>query len=362
MRFTKSNIDRRRLLKLAGTAASSYLLVSCSDDDETISESTERDHPYWEPANLEEYMDDELQAFYQLLPDPLLDFENVPIQALRFGLNSTPSAQGLIIEDVEIPSSYDGQPVILRIYRPAQLEENAPAIYSIHGGGMVIGSISMDDARNIHLANSLNALVVAPEYRLAPEYPYPVPLEDCYVGLTWLSDSASELGIDSSRIAISGQSAGAGLAAGLSLLARDQGGPKICFQHLIYPMIDDSNTSQSSFTNADSKVWSRQSNLFGWSAYLEGRDGSDDIPYYAAPSRATDLTNLPPAFIAVGSLDIFMDEDIEYARALTRAGIATELHVYPGAFHGFDTMLPNASLSQRWSEVEMAALRKGIAK
>jgi len=355
-------ISRRKLIGMSGAVASGYMITSCSSDNnnggnaEDIAPSRV-DPTTWEANDLEALIDSELLMQYRDLPVTFDIIER--IAGVQFPLGSPPSIPGMTIETVDVVSD-DGYPVPVRVYRPDALDEDAPAVYSIHGGGMITGSIAQDENRNIDLAKQLNVLVVAPEYRLAPGNPYPLPLNDCYAGLNWLFNSAGELGVDPTRIAIAGQSAGAGLAAGVVLLDRDQNGPRICYQHLIYPMIDDRNQSRSSYNNADSKTWSRDANLFGWSAYLGELSGTDGIPYYAAPSRAADLSNLPPTYIAVGTLDVFMDEDIDYARALNVAGVAIELHVYPGVFHGFDILMPETMAAQRWYADELVALRKGI--
>ena len=192
----------------------------------------------------------------------------------------------------------------------------------------------MDDALFGQLCPTLGLIGVSVEYRLAPETPYPGPLEDCYRGLSWAYENAAELGIDRSRLGIRGISAGGGLAAALALLARDRGEIPLAFQLLDCPMLDD---RQRTFSSQQSglAVWSRESNTYGWRSYLGDLYGTDDIPYTAAPARAEDLTGLPPAFVSVGTVDGFLDEDVDYALRLNHAGIPTELHLYPGACHGY---------------------------
>jgi acetyl esterase/lipase len=250
--------------------------------------------------------------------------------------------------------------VVVRLYRPAQLVIPAPALLWIHGGGMVLGDLDMDDDWCASTAAQVGIVVASVDYRLAPEHPFPSPLEDCYTGLRWLTHQAQALGIDSSRIAIGGASAGGGLAAGLGLLARDRGEIDVAFQLLVYPMLDDRNAATHSPSSADPKVWNRRANEVGWNAYLSGRAGADDVSPYAAPARATALSGLPPAYINVGDLDLFVDEDVAYAQALMRAGVPVELHVYPGAFHGSNTFVSRSDLSQRWSRDERAALARAL--
>jgi acetyl esterase/lipase len=206
----------------------------------------------------------------------------------------------------------------------------------------------------------LGAVVASVEYRVAPEFPYPIPMEDCYSGLEWFFAKADEFGVDPNRIALGGASAGGGLAAGLALLARDRRRVKPCFQLLTYPMLDDRNVSPSSHGITDTRVWNRAANQAGWDAYLAGDAGAADVPVYAAPSRCTDLGGLPPAIVTVGNLDMFLDEDIAYAQALLQAGVPTELHVYPGAFHGSNIFVAHSDLSQRWKRDELGALERAL--
>jgi acetyl esterase/lipase len=253
----------------------------------------------------------------------------------------------------------DGQPdVTVRVYHCPDTPSPAPVVYWIHGGGYMFGSALTDDARLNRWAEELGCVVVSVEYRLAPEDPYPAPLEDCYTGLLWTFARASDLGIDPSRVVIAGASAGGGLAAGLALLARDRGEVPVAYQLLIYPMIDDRNTTVSS--HIETVVWTRAANHLGWRAYLGGVGGEAGPPAYAAPSRATDLAGLPPAFIGVGTLDVFRDEDVDYAMRLLHADVPTELHVYAGAPHGFEMMAPQSEVARRCQEDIDAALRRAL--
>lgn len=240
----------------------------------------------------------------------------------------------------------DGDPdVVVRVHRPRGVEGVLPAVYAIHGGGYVLGTYEMEDVRFDQWCPRLGIVGVSVEYRLAPETPYPGPLEDCYTGLAWLFEHADELGVDPARIGISGASAGGGLAAGLALLARDRQELDLAFQLLVYPMIDDRQVTPSS--SWDVPIWSPANNTFGWRSYLGPLYGTDGIPAYAAATRASELAGLPPAFVCVGTMDGFCDEDIDYAQRLNQAGVPTELHVYPGAPHGFDGFAPTAALSRR---------------
>ncbi|MCP5026990.1 MAG: alpha/beta hydrolase [Actinomycetia bacterium] len=297
-----------------------------------------------------------------MLPPDLLALDDIvetrtQLAELR---KAEPLPEGVTTEDMMVTGPEGDTEVMVRVYRPAELAPNAPALYWIHGGGLVLGNVQMNDNSCATIADNLGVLVASVEYRLAPEHPYPAPLEDCYAGLKWLHGSVDELGVDIDRIAIGGASAGGNLAAGLALLARDRAEIPVCFQLLVYPMLDDRNTTPSSHAITDPKVWNRHANLVGWNSYLEGRAGADDVPTYAAPARATDLAGLPPAYIPVGDLDLFLDEDVDYATRLMAAGVPVELHVYPGAFHGSNGFVPWAELSRRWVADEHAALARAF--
>lgn len=248
----------------------------------------------------------------------------------------------------------------LRVHRPVDAEGTLPAVVSLHMGGYVLGSYEDDDFRHDRMAPKLGYVGVAVDYRLAPETPYPGPLEDCYAGLKWTYEHADELGVDPQRIGILGASAGGGLAAALALLARDRGEIPVAFQMLLYPMLDDRRTTKTSAW--DTVIWDPTTNELGWSCYLGELFEKDDVPAYAAAARATDLTGLPPAFVSVGSLDLFCDEDVEYAARLNHAGVPVELHVYPGMPHAFDLFMGLVDASRRslrdqeeWLAAQLAA-------
>jgi acetyl esterase/lipase len=265
----------------------------------------------------------------------------------------------VLVEDVTIPGP-DGAPGIeLRVYRPAS-SAPVPALYWMHGGGMMIGSIAMDDALLADAVGRMGLAAISVEYRLAPEHPDPAPVEDCYAGLVWTAEHALEYGIDPDRIAVGGPSAGGGLAAGTVLLARDRHGPHVAFQLLLEPMIDDRAVTSSSTAYEGSVVWDRNANRHGWTALLGDRVGTDAVSPYAAPARAADLTGLPPAFVDVGEIETFRDECIDYAQRLMAAGVSTELHVYRGAFHGFDLMAPDSTVSRLAWDLRWAALARAL--
>ncbi|NUO99998.1 MAG: alpha/beta hydrolase [Nonomuraea sp.] len=311
-------------------------------------------------------LDPDLRAALEAAPFPTFDVTTVTPEQLaghRAQMNAmlaaTPPADtDVVIENRHVPGPEGDPDVRVRVYRPAGEGTGRPGLYWIHGGGMIVGTPEIDDASMIEYVEQLGVVVVSVDYRLAPEHPHPAPVEDCYAGLVWTAKNAGELGIDPSRLAVGGASAGGGLAAATVLLARDRGGPDVAFQLLLCPMLDDRNTTPSSHEFAEAVVWDRSANLFGWGALLGDRAGGDDVSPYAAPARATDLSGLPPAFVDVGELEVFRDEDIDYAQRLARAGVSTEFHLYPGAFHGFDMMVPDVELSRRARAARLAALRR----
>jgi acetyl esterase/lipase len=262
------------------------------------------------------------------------------------------------VEERTVPGA-DGDPDIsLLICRPTAPTGTLGCVYHTHGGGMILGDNRTGVIEMLDWAERFNLVVVSVEYRLAPETPHPGPVEDCYAGLEWTAKNAAELGFDPSRLIIAGGSAGGGLAAALALMARDRGGPALLGQMLICPMVDDRNDTPSAVQMAGLGIWDRTSNATGWGALLGDAAGGPDVSPYAAPARATDLSNLPPAFIDVGSAETFRDEDVAYASRIWQAGGRAELHVWPGAFHGFDSMVPSAAISQEAREARVRWLNR----
>ena len=249
------------------------------------------------------------------------------------------------VEDRTVPGLGDDPDITLLICTPTAPTGTLGCIYHTHGGGMVLGDRRLGVVEMLDWAEQFNLVVVSVEYRLAPETPHPGPIDDCYAGLLWTAEHAEELGFDPSRMIVAGGSAGGGLAAALALRARDQNGPDLLGQVLIYPMLDDRNDTPSAQQMAGLGIWDRNANEFGWSALLGDSRGGPDVSPYAAPARATDLADLPPAFIDVGSAETFRDEDVAYASRIWQAGGRAELHVWPGGFHGFDGLAPTAQLS-----------------
>lgn len=254
------------------------------------------------------------------------------------------------------------EPVDVLVVSPSAASGPYPAILHVHGGGYVIGASPSMSLQAARFAEHVGCLVVSVDYRVAPEVPFPGALEDCYTALEWMSVHAAELGIDAGRIALVGESAGAGLVAALTLLARERGGPAIRFQAMNAPMLDDRTTVHGPQNPWVGHVgWSAENNRFGWSSYLgDTEPGTDAVSPYAAAARADYLAGLPPALVQVGSLDLFLDESLLYAQRLLAAGVPTEIHVYPGAHHSFETWAPTASVSLAAREHRMSALRRAF--
>jgi len=226
---------------------------------------------------------------------------------------------------------------------------------------MVLGSKLFMIEGTFDWVKKLDAVVIAVEYRLAPEYPNPAPIEDCYAGLKWVSENTGKLGLDKERIIISGCSAGGGLTAGLALLARDRGGPKVFAQCLICPMLDDRMTSASSRQFMNEGTWTGVNNIKAWEWYVPGHLKAKEVSIYAVPSRATDLSGLPQTWVDVGGNELFRDENTEYASKLAADGVSVELHVWPGGWHAFDFMAPNAKITKICLDTRLAWFRRVLS-
>jgi len=264
---------------------------------------------------------------------PLPDLDDAQVAMLRqIGLvGDLPLSDAVERHDHVISEDSN---VIVRVHRPVGIPGPLPCLYSIHGGGYVIGDRSMDDAKFDRWCVEFSMVGVSVEYRLAPEHPYPAAIDDVTAGLRWVFDHAEQLEIDVERIGITGVSAGGGLCAALGLRMRDDASRSVAFQLLDCPMLDDRMITASSQAEG-LLVWSRTSNAYGWSSYLGQRAGGA-VPADAAPARAEDLAGLPPTYVCVGGADGFRDEDIVFAQRLMAAGVDTELHVYPGVPHGIE--------------------------
>jgi acetyl esterase/lipase len=263
--------------------------------------------------------------------------------------------------DLTVPG-HDGDPEVpVRVYTPMAATDGPRAgLLYIHGGGFIHGSIAMMDIPCQMYCGELDAVIVSVEYRLAPEHPYPAGLHDCYAALVWMHANADELGIDPDRIGVGGGSAGGGLSAAVALLARDRGGPALCFQFLQIPELDDRLQTPSMLAFTDTPLWNRPNAEWSWKHYLGSLHGRDDVPYTAAPARCTDLSGLPPAYVSTMEFDPLRDEGILYALGLLQAGVPVELHSYPGTFHG-SGLIASAAVSQREAAESLEALRRGLA-
>ncbi len=248
----------------------------------------------------------------------------------------------------------------LRVYKPQTLTTSVPVLLWLHGGGLVIGTPEQNDRPMFNLVRELGIVVVSVDYRLAPQYPFPTPLNDCHDSLKWVHANAETLAIDPNRIAIGGESAGGGLAASLVQRVYDERQIHPKFQLLVYPMLDDRSALRADVPHADLLTWSPKNNRFGWEAYLAKACGSENLPSYAVPARREDLTGLPPAWIGVGTLDLFYDEILAYAQKLRDYGVECDLDVIAGAFHGFDQFDHDLPVVQAFRQSQIAALSKHL--
>lgn len=265
------------------------------------------------------------------------------------------------VHDVHVPRPDGDVPLLLRVFRPRAAPPGLPALVQLHAGGFVFGDIAQDHQRNVRLCRELAAVVVSVQYRLAPEHPYPAAVQDAWTALTWVHRTAGETGIDPARVALHGRSAGGGLAAATALMARDRGGAAVRFLYLGMPQLDDRMGSASVGRFVDSPVWTRASTQRSWELYLgAGVPGTAAVDPYAAPARALDLSGLPPTYVSAMALDPLRDEAIAFAAALLAAGVRTELHVFPGTFHGSAAIVPAAEVSRREIAEEIAVLRRAL--
>ena len=309
-------------------------------------------------------IDPELLVFVEHMPD--VSITNTDLKTYRAMVedNAYPlpddDINQLDINDFEVPGKEGEHTIPVRVYAPKNKLTKGPALLQIHGGGFFSGSINFEHGISVALASNLNATVGSVEYRLAPEHPYPCGLEDCYEALRWLHKQATELDIDPARIGIFGQSGGGGIAAALALYARDKGGPAICFQYLEVPELDDRlETPSSQFE--DTPMLTRDILINSWQFYLGDKyqPGAQDVPYYAAPARATDLSGLPPTYLCTMEFDPLRDEGIAYAAKLLQDGVQVELHHYPGTFHA-SSMIEQAAITKKARKDMFSALSRAL--
>ncbi|HEX4402246.1 MAG TPA: alpha/beta hydrolase [Galbitalea sp.] len=288
-----------------------------------------------------------LTAMAEMLPTSITPEMIVPARGQSFGppIDEALVARGVDHEIRVIPGPVGEPDITVSIFSKRNRIAGGPGIYHIHGGGMILGDRMLGVEGLLDWIVDLDAVAVSVEYRLAPEHPDPAPVDDCYAGLVWMAEHADDLGFDANRLMVIGGSAGGGLSAGVVLKARDLCGPAIVGQVLECPMLDDRNQTVSSHQFVGTGTWDRNSNDTGWDAYLGDRRHTDSVSIYASPSRATDLSGLPPTYIDCGSAEVFRDEDVAYATAIWAAGGICELHVFAGGFHGWEGFAPQAALS-----------------
>ncbi|HUN22284.1 MAG TPA: alpha/beta hydrolase [Anaerolineales bacterium] len=276
----------------------------------------------------------------------------------------TTTAKDVVADTLWIPQAHDAKRIKVLSYRPKQLAPPAPFLLWLHGGGYVMGKPESDAALCEHFARELGAVVVAVQYRLAPEHPYPAALHDSYCVLNWAKENALALGVDVRRMAVGGASAGGGLAASLAQYTVDRQEIDLAYQLLVYPMLDDRTVLRLEDSPTDFLVWDKRSNRFGWQSYLgasaHNASLNESVLSYAVPARRQSLAGLPPAWIGVGSADMFYEEDISYAERLQASGVPCEVYAVPGAFHGFDVLSPNLPLAQTFLRAQTEALRQGL--
>lgn len=299
----------------------------------------------------------------RLIPRSSLTARRLRLVRWLSGLRKAPHLPRLddvITEDHAAPAPDGGRPVPVRVYRPAGVDHAVPALLWLHGGGFVLGDAYQDEKANLALVRELGIAVASVDYRLAPDEAFPAALDDGVAALHWLHGTADELGVRPDRIAVGGASAGGGLAAGVVLAAHDRGEVQVAFQLLVYPMLDDRTVTRPDLDDGPCRMWTATSNRFGWSAYLACEPGVDGVDPYAAPARREDLTGLPPAWIGVGTCDLFHDEDVAFADRLADAGVACELHVTPGGYHAFDLLQAKAGVSRAFRASYVEALRAAL--
>jgi acetyl esterase/lipase len=301
----------------------------------------------------------ELVKVAKLLPDLTYTPRSYRFLRLLMWLAGRPKTNPSVqIERHLIPSQDGTHCIRLRVYKPRSMVAPAPVLVWMHGGGYVVGTPELSDPWSLHIVQELGISVVSVDYRLAPENPFPAALDDAYCALKWVHDQSAHLGFDADRIAIGGESAGGGLAAALAQLSHDRAEVQPVFQLLVYPMLDDRTGAEPKPEEKNHIVWNPASNRFGWDAYLHQCPGLDMVPAYSVAARREDLSGLPPAWIGVGTEDLFYAESLAYAKRLQACGVDCDLMTVPGGFHGFDGASPQLSVSQSFRRAQILALKK----
>ncbi len=302
----------------------------------------------------------ELQRAARWAPSITFSNRNLWLIRLLVRLMRTPKTPEVLVQSIRIPGRDDRTRIRLRVYRPRSVALPTPALVWLHGGGYVMGRPELDDVRCTQYVRQSGITVVSVDYRCAPKHPFPAGLEDSYSALKWVGSHSQELGVDAKRIAVGGESAGGGLAASLAQLAHDRQEVKPVFQLLLYPMLDDRTVLRTDVGDRSHIAWNQKSNRFGWESYLGKKCGPGDVPEYAVPARREGLSGLPRAWIGVGTVDLFHEEDMAYARRLKECGVECEVCAVPGAFHGFDRFAPQAPVVRHFRESQISALKRSL--
>jgi len=304
----------------------------------------------------------EMQQIARKMPKLPLSAKNLWLFRLltRVLLKAPKMPAGILVTNTIIASRDPTKQIHLRIYQPQETSSKAPALLWMHGGGYVIGLPEQDDLYVVPFLQEIGMVVVSVDYRLAPDHPFPAPLEDCYTALQWLAAQAGTLGIDPQRITVGGNSAGAGLAAALAQVAHDRDEIPPAFQLLIYPMLDDRTAARQDIDPQAHIAWNNSNNRLGWESYLDQSCGAETAPAGSVPARRADLSGLPPTWIGVGTNDLFYDEDVAYAQRLKEAGVPCELVIVPGAFHGFDIPVPKVQVVENFRKAQVQALKNAF--
>ncbi|WP_417348803.1 alpha/beta hydrolase fold domain-containing protein [Ferrimonas sp.] len=338
------------------TALALTALTGCAAEHSDMAES---DSAASLSHNVRSFIDPEIRAPLQHLPPELAVITEETVLDARATVHSMlkfPDTPGVTVERRPVVTPEREVPVF--IYRPEHAPAVTPAILWIHGGGYIMGRADSNDFAG-EFAQVLGATVISVDYRLAPEHPFPAGHNDVYAAFLWAVENAKELGIDPTRIAVGGDSAGAGMAAGMVLRNRDEQGPQIALQLLIYPMLDNLHATPSGAVE-DYPVWNRQTSFNAWEMYLGGTPGLEASPY-AAPARAKAMAGLPPTYLTIGAVDLFRDEVVDYAQRLMAEGVPTELAVFPGMYHGGQVFVPGAAVSQKMRQGYLSALKQAIS-
>jgi len=301
----------------------------------------------------------DLQQIADKSPKFLFSHKNLWLMKWVVKLTPAPKTpEDILVENIFVTGRDNRTKIRLRIYKPKSITTPTPVLIWLHGGGYVMGKPEMDDFSCAQYVRELGIPIVSVDYRYAPKHPFPAGLEDSYSALKWVESHSQQLGLDAKRIAIGGASAGGGLAAALVQLAHDRQEIKPVFQLLVYPMLDDRTVLRADIDDSNNFTWTQESNRFGWESYLGKKCGTEDVPAYSVPARRKDLSGLPPAWIGVGTLDVFHDEDVAYAQRLKECDVECEIYIAPDAFHGFDVFDPQLSIVQEFRKSQVAALKE----